>query len=543
MFNWKSYFPNFEPREQQKEIINFALDAFINKNKRFVIIEAETGSGKSFCAYTIGKYLYLKENCGEKYKKGVWILTSQKILQDQYTKDLGPPKGEICSIKSSSNYQCQYFKDNKCSESQHLLTQADKDSKFYKSCSYKCIYKMSKKSYLQSSIGITNFPYFLTESSFIGKIEPRQLLIIDEAHSIEDELSKFIEVVISEKFSNLFLNINMPNKLDLKDNAFIWIKDFYFPALKSKIEEDKIELLKFKDSNLDETDEAKRLINNIDKLSKHLSKIEKFLLLYHKDNWVFNTIVQLGNSNRKLEFKPIDIGQYSEECLFRFGEKVLMLSATILNKEAFCESLGIDLNEVEFLSVKSSFDSKNAPTIYIPVGNLSIGNIDKVLPKMAETVEAIIKQHPKEKGIIHTRTFKIAKFLKNNIKSKRLLLHSSDDKEDVLKKYMKSGDSSILLSPSSTEGLDLKDDLSRFQIICKLHWPYLGDELVIKRMEKYKYWYNYQAVKSIIQARGRSIRSENDYAITYILDEDFERLFKKNYKMFPKYFIDSLHID
>ena len=62
-------------------------------------------------------------------------------------------------------------------------------------------------------------------------------------------------------------------------------------------------------------------------------------------------------------------------------------------------------------------------------------------------------------------------------------------------------------------------------------------------MEKYDYWYQYQAVKSIIQARGRSIRTKDDYAVTYILDNAFERLYSKNIKMFPTYFRKSLHFD
>jgi len=44
---------------------------------------------------------------------------------------------------------------------------------------------------------------------------------------------------------------------------------------------------------------------------------------------------------RKFSFRPIDVSPWSEEYLFRTGEKVLMLSATILNKEAFCQNLGI----------------------------------------------------------------------------------------------------------------------------------------------------------------------------------------------------------
>ena len=220
-----------------------------------------------------------------------------------------------------------------------------------------------------------------------------------------------------------------------------------------------------------------------------------------------------------------------------------MLSATILNKEAFCESIGISPKEVAFISIESPFPKENMPVFYIPAGDMSKKGIDKTLPELAKLVRSLIDEHKGEKGIIHTRTFNIANYLKNNIKSNRFLIHDPENRDDIINKHMSSKKDTIILSPSSTEGLDLKDDLSRFQIICKVHWPYLGDELVKRRMEKYKYWYPYQAVKSLIQARGRSIRTSDDYAVTYILDDSFERLYAANISLFPKSFRDSLHMD
>tara|TARA_Y100001938_G_scaffold30629_1_gene41606 strand:- start:165 stop:473 length:309 start_codon:yes stop_codon:yes gene_type:complete len=97
---------------------------------------------------------------------------------------------------------------------------------------------------------------------------------------------------------------------------------------------------------------------------------------------------------------------------------------------------------------------------------------------------------------------------------------------------MKSKEATVLLSPSMTEGVDLKEDLSRFQIICKVPFPYLGDKLVRKKMNKWDWWYDLQTAKTIIQSVGRSIRSESDSAVTYILDSSWERFYGKNKKLF-----------
>ena len=97
----------------------------------------------------------------------------------------------------------------------------------------------------------------------------------------------------------------------------------------------------------------------------------------------------------------------------------------------------------------------------------------------------------------------------------------------------KSKKPTILLSPSMTEGGDLKDSSSRFQIICKIPYPYLGDKLVSKRMTKSKWWYPLQTAKSIVQSVGRAVRSEDDHAVTYILDDGWNYFCSKNKNIFP----------
>ena len=117
-----------------------------------------------------------------------------------------------------------------------------------------------------------------------------------------------------------------------------------------------------------------------------------------------------------------------------------------------------------------------------------------------------------------------------------MLLHDSNNRDEVLKLHIDSVEPTVLLSPSMMEGVDLKDNLSRFQIICKVPFPYLGDLVVKKRMELNNKWYPYTTAKSIIQSLGRSIRNETDHAISYILDSDWERFYRMNSDLFPKEF-------
>jgi len=133
-------------------------------------------------------------------------------------------------------------------------------------------------------------------------------------------------------------------------------------------------------------------------------------------------------------------------------------------------------------------------------------------------------------------TYKIGKYIQENVKSPRILTHDPSNREEVLKKHFESEDPTVLLSPSMMEGVDLADDASRFQILCKVPYPYLGDAVVKKRMNKNKLWYPYSTAKSIVQSLGRSIRNDTDYAVSYIVDSDWENFYSKNSSMLPEEF-------
>ncbi len=270
------------------------------------------------------------------------------------------------------------------------------------------------------------------------------------------------------------------------------------------------------------------------------STYQNLLLQHNSENWVMNEIAADGRSGRKIEFKPIDIAPFANEHLYNYGEVVILMSATILDKKAFTESVGIPADKAAFISLPSPFPVENRPVIYSGIGKMSSKTIDDTLPRMVQAVKAILEQHKNDKGIIHCHSYKVANYIKKNIRNTRLLIHNSENREKILEKHMRAKKATVLISPSMTEGVDLKGDLSRFQIICKVPYPYLGDKLVRKKMNKWKWWYPLQTAKTIVQATGRSVRSNEDTAVTYILDSDFEMFYNRNRSMFPKGFKESL---
>ena len=367
-------------------------------------------------------------------------------------------------------------------------------------------------------------------------MEPRDLLVIDEAHNIQTELSKFIEISFSSKFAKNILKIPFPNKFT-QFKIMKWIKEVYYPKAKAKM--DNMEGLLEKYVSLkNKLKEFTNAMKQYEILDKHVCKINRFLEVYDSENWVMN--VNEYDGNYKIEFKPVDISSFTENYLFKNGEKVLMMSATILNKDGFCSSLGLSREDVAFISLPSPFPKSNRPIMFFPIGSMSMKNIDMSLPRLANAIKEILKQHKNEKGIIHCHSYNISKYLKENLKDKRILAHDSSDRDKILHKHENGKRPTVLLTPSMSEGVDLKGDKARFQILCKVPYPYLGDKLVKKRMNKWKWWYSLQTAKTVVQSVGRSVRSMDDHAVTYILDSDWERFYSRNKEMFPKDFKECI---
>lgn len=553
--DWLQYFPLKAPRPEQERAINFALNAFVTNGSKFVLAELGTGLGKSAFAVTIARYLEANPcvvpptSDEDENPSGAYIVTTQKVLQQQYVDDFGPAgKNLLRSLKSASNYTCSYYPKQSCGESRRVLATFAKklsSTDFAMCCRTSCAYKIDKQEFIDSPLGITNFSFFLAETNYAKQLKTRALLIIDEAHTIEEQLGKFVEVTFSEKFARDMLKCSVPklvpdDEKNLK-TVFAWIKGKYKTSLSkyiqglSKAMHDKVE---------SDQGEMSEITKRYEMLDKHMCKVNRFIESFDTKNWVLNVVDPPprpgSRPGKKFEFKPVDVAYCGHEMLYRFGDKVLMMSATIIDKKVFCESIGIDEKDVEYIRIPSTFPVENRPIHFLPAGNMSMSKIEESLPKITDIVKMIIDQHADQKGIIHACNYRIAKHLFENLKSPRVLIHNSDDREKVLLQHLESKEPTILLSPSMMEGVNLSDDASRFQIMCKVPFPYLGDKVVKKRKEKNDRWYAYNTVKSVVQAMGRSIRNETDHATSYILDSDWGFFLKKNREMFPEDFLRSI---
>ena len=127
--------------------------------------------------------------------------------------------------------------------------------------------------------------------------------------------------------------------------------------------------------------------------------------------------------------------------------------------------------------------------------------------------------HKNDKGIIHTTSYEQLNFIKENISqtnARRLVVTDPEiQRDDVIREHTKSTTKpTVLISPSLHTGLDLKDELSRFQIITKVPYPNKSDKWTNEKREVDAEWYYWQTALKLIQAYGRSVRSKDDWAKT-----------------------------
>lgn len=546
--DWIDVFPLEKPRPGQIDVINRTLNCFYNGNIQNMLLDLPTGAGKSAIAVTVARYIASKQQSVSKLvDAGAWFLTTQKILQEQYLRDFELEKnGGMLELKSSTNYSCGYDERQTCGESKRALMALGKNADgtmWKRHCTNHCVYNKAKRDFMNGLLGITNYSFFLAETTYVGKLEPRELLVMDECHNLESELCKFVEVEVTDRFCKKYLGLSL-SSYDDPDKLFNWMSSKYKPALNGMIEQVKKSLSMFKDNDgsFGNDEVFKNLVKQNDLLDKHICKVNRFIERFNPEAWIVNRDKRKDNRGERtsITFKPIDAVAWSEAYLLRFGDKRLLMSATILDKKSFCKSLGIDEAKSEYIAQSSTFPVENRPIHYLPIGKMSMKELDTTLPNLVAAIKELLKVHHDQKGIIHTTNFRVARYIRDVLNDDRILVHSDVDRDQVLKHHHDSPEPTVLVSPSMTEGVSLDDNLARFAIIAKLPYPSLADKALKKRITRDPWYYDYLTVRSFVQELGRGVRSETDSCVTYVLDECFASFLSKNKRIIPNYVLSAI---
>ena len=330
-------------------------------------------------------------------------------------------------------------------------------------------------------------------------------------------------------------SIRVPEYDDM--SRFIeWVEKMYVPLIKDRL--GVLKSLAQNDPNLRNNEKFQRrltaLQNQEMKATLAVSDARA-----NPDDWVY-WCDQTEKDGEIANLKPLRAAPYAP-VLFGGAKHRIFMSAYPGDREIFCESMGLDIDNVAWIKLPSGFEPKKRPVVMGMVGSMSKRNLDQTFPAFIRVVDKILTSHKDEKGIIHCNSYKLGEQMCNHFRVSphgiRLKFAKNADERDAIKKeHEETTMPSVIISPSMTEGFDFKDDLARWQIVAKMPYPYLGDHQVARKKELNPAWYALQTAMTIIQACGRIVRSADDYGVTYILDSDFQILWDRHRKFFPTWF-------
>ena len=182
--------------------------------------------------------------------------------------------------------------------------------------------------------------------------------------------------------------------------------------------------------------------------------------------------------------EPIWGHEYLKEMFWNKYDHVIFMSGTILDPDMLGFLMGIDRDEYTYKALPCPFKAESRPIIYAKFGKMSYYDKTETFKRAVPIIKKILEKNKNHKGIIHSGNYQFNEWIRRSIKDKRLLIHDSSNREDTLKYHLESQFETVLVSPSMMTGIDLKDELSRFQIILKVPFPNLQSCKIKKRLDR-----------------------------------------------------------
>jgi hypothetical protein len=430
---------------------------------------------------------------------------------------------EAVVLKGRNNYKCDLYP--------YLMADSCVDKcKDYENGDIPCGYYDQKAKLLASDFRILNTHYILFEMNFSGQLSRQDLIVIDEADTLDLNFIGFVSLKVSDSQIKKY-NLGTPMITKVES----WIE--WAGKAIVKLKKNYSEKGRYRNGKKYKVNQP--LDPEFVKAVKLRKRLELFLNLV-QDDWIYNRFPSYS------EFKPVWITKdLIEQYLLRHTKRLFLCSASLPPKEVFCSTLEIESSECDYIEVGSSFKPENRRVYYEPVVDMSYKNRDKYY-LMMEAIEKVLAKYPDVKGIIHCQSYALGKQIME-IGNDRLLNHDAENKNERLKIFKESTRPLVFVSPSCVRGISLNDDLARFGICPKMPFPTTEDKAISARLygsgRKGKLWYNSEAGQAVLQMSGRHVRSHTDYGDMWILDSCFSRVRKTLPDWYTKEIIIDLDYD
>lgn len=468
------------PRQVQIEALRW-LEKHWHESSVFAL-SMPVGTGKSAVARAIQQ------------AAGAHIIVPQNVLIDQYT-DIYP---KVNYLKGRSHYQCSW--GCSCEDWVGVLQE--------KACG-NCPYTAARTAAADGE------PTFFNPMSlfYLRDREPSDVLVVDEAHSLLPMIALLCGV-------------------RLKQSVYGFTK-------KEINEVGLVEWLTIQVARLKKMADQYTKVQDFKRVTEITSELERLRLTRSclvDDAQNYAVWYEEGRSRGKkesfLNIKPIQPPPFMVKKILDC-KKLVLMSGTLMPPD-----LRALLHEraYRYLDLPSPIAVERRQIRYEPVSYKL--NYQTNPMQLAASIAGVIEKYPGLNTIIHV-SYELSERLQK-VLAFPVIANGREDKIEKIEQFKREG--GIFLAAGCSEGLDLKDDTCRLNIIPKLVFPHLGDQVVQKRksLPDGDEWFAMETLKTTIQQAGRSTRGESDYSKVIVMDPNFGRLVRQYKTRLPKYFVEAI---
>ncbi|PSQ12437.1 helicase [Halobacteriales archaeon QS_5_70_15] len=503
------------------------IRAAFEAGNEVVLVRAPTGSGKSLLARAVAGCARRPGEAEPGEPVGAYYTTPQVSQLDDVAGD--PLLDDLSVIRGKPNYDCILP-----GETDTPVNRAPcaRERGFDCPVKHRCPYFSDRAIASNRRIAAMTLAYFMQTagSDVFGR---RDVVVIDEAHGLAEWAEMYATIELSPNTVPVWGDCEPPAIAGLKDVAG------YAERLRDACQRRQEELRGKVELTPGEAADRDRLAELVRDLGWFLEDLRE---LDSRTTWVVD---QPDGAGSRVTVKPVDPARYLHHTVWDRGNRFALLSATILNKEAFCRSSGLDPSNVALVDVPHTFPVENRPLYDVTRGKMTYEHRDETLPKVARTLVRIMQAHPDEKGLVHAHSYAIADRLADLLEEfgvgARVRSHDRENRDAALEGWKRSTGADVFVAVKMEEALDLAGDRCRWQVLCKAPYPNTRDSRVAKRLEDGQWaWYYRTALRTVIQGCGRVVRAPDDHGATYLADSSLLDLFERARTDMPDWFAEQV---
>lgn len=543
----------FTPRAGQIETINSLLTGFLDDGHKTIVLSAPTGVGKSIIAAVTAEALHSITKPNQK-NGASFLLSPTNILSDQYFDTFmtgrDPWNMDFMVVKGASNYDCsalttddEYVTAENCGRRMFLKNglQAIIDEH----CN-NCTFQKQKTKREQCRHLITNYAAFFIDRLYMQQMAKRTLCVFDEGHLMNDLYTEFNGIEFTKaKLDNLAENVveslgvgglehttkiaEIKNLLDVENG----VNYENYLDIVAELMEVLNDVSVAADRRAEETNDQATFIKYKRMATRSSREVMKIATLLEVEyDHAFDCKAENTKMKQAASFsiKPIFIGDQFQSLVN--ADYNLICSATISEEYA---STTMVIDQGAYMRIKPVFPRENKKVIFYKPQTLNATtmNSEAVQTNLKNSCVEICGHHLRknERGVILTPSFVINELIAGHLQEVfpeyHFVVHKRGSKmENIIAEFKHTAGPCVMITPSGYEGMDLSGDLSRFQILVKAPYASLGEARIKHIANKYPAIYQIITLMKLVQGAGRSVRGPTDWAITYMLDTNIQRMWQ-----------------